>query len=187
MDLKALEEETRALVTDIIDRSRIKAGDIFVLGLSSSEVVGSLIGQNANQEVGEVIVSVLLEELGKRDVYLAVQGCEHLNRALVVERELAETKDLEIVNVVPSLSAGGSAQVAAFKYMENPVEIEEIVANAGIDIGDTSIGMHIKRVQVPLVPKKRELGAAHVSALTSRPKLIGGSRAQYIEDPIRKC
>ena len=113
-------------------------------------------------------------------------GCEHLNRALAVERDLAEEKDLEIVNVLPNLHAGGSGQVAAFKYMKDPVEVEEIVAQAGLDIGDTSIGMHIKRVQVPLVPIQRQLGGAHVTALASRPKLIGGVRATYAADPIRK-
>ncbi len=117
---------------------------------------------------------------------MAVQGCEHLNRALVVERELAMAKDLEIVNVLPTLHAGGSGQLAAFDYMKDPVEVEEIVAQAGIDIGDTSIGMHVKRVQVPLRPIIPELGGAHVTALASRPKLIGGARAEYLADPIRK-
>ena len=117
---------------------------------------------------------------------MAVQGCEHLNRALVVERDLAMAKDLEIVNVLPTLHAGGSGQLAAFDYMKDPVEVEEIVAQAGIDIGDTSIGMHVKRVQVPLRPIIPELGGAHVTALASRPKLIGGARAEYLADPIRK-
>ena len=99
---------------------------------------------------------------------------------------MEEEKDLEIVNVLPSLHAGGSGQVAAFQLMADPVEVEEVVAHAGLDIGDTSIGMHIKRVQVPLVPIQRELGGAHVTALASRPKLIGGARASYAEDAIRK-
>ena len=90
------------------------------------------------------------------------------------------------MNVIPNLHAGGSGQVAAFQYMETPVEVETIVAHAGIDIGDTSIGMHVKRVQVPLIPCQRELGGAHVTALASRPKLIGGARADYYQDPIRK-
>ncbi len=101
---------------------------------------------------------------------------------MVVEAELAERQQLEVVNVVPNLHAGGSGQVAAFKLMTSPVEVEEIVAHAGIDIGDTSIGMHIKRVQVPLIPISRELGGAHVTALASRPKLIGGARAGYTSD-----
>ena len=170
-----LEEKTRVLVEDIVERSAIGSGAIFVLGLSSSEVVGGIIGKASSLEV-----------LEPKGIYLAVQGCEHLNRALVVERELALAKDLEIVNVLPTLHAGGSGQLAAFDYMEDPVEVEEIVAQAGIDIGDTSIGMHVKRVQVPLRPIISELGGAHVTALASRPKLIGGARAEYLADPIRK-
>lgn len=186
MDLRALANQTRVIVDDIIERSSIKKGQIFVLGLSSSEVAGGLIGKNSSAEIGEVIVKTLLEELTERGIYLAVQGCEHLNRALTVERELAEKKDLEIVNVIPNLHAGGSGQVAAFKFMQDPVEVEEIVAHAGLDIGDTFIGMHVNRVQVPLIPVQRELGGAHVTALTSRPRLIGGARATYTADPIRK-
>lgn len=186
MDLKKLSDETSRIVVDILERSAIKKGQIFVLGLSSSEVAGGIIGKNSSLEIGEVIVETILAEMTKRGIHLAVQGCEHLNRALVVEEEVAVSKDLEIVNVLPSLHAGGSGQLAAFKFMENPVEVEEIIAHAGIDIGDTSIGMHVKRVQVPLRPIQRKLGGAHVTALTSRPKLIGGARALYSEDEIRK-
>lgn len=184
--IQNLVEDTKAIVLDIIERSAIQKGQLFVLGLSSSEVAGGMIGQNSSQEIGEIIVQTVLEELNKVGVFLAVQGCEHLNRALVVERSYALQKDLEIVNVLPSLHAGGSAQLAAFKFMNDPVEVEEVVAHVGLDIGDTSIGMHVKWVQVPLRPIQRELGGAHVTALASRPKLIGGARARYSEDPIRK-
>lgn len=186
MDLQNLEAQTREIVVDILERSAIKAGQVFVLGLSSSEVAGGTIGKASSLEIGQVIVKVILEETKSRGVHLAVQGCEHLNRALVVEEDVAENKGYEIVNVLPSLHAGGSGQLAAFDLMEQPVEVEEVLAHAGIDIGDTFIGMHVKRVQVPLVPISRELGGAHVSALASRPKLIGGARAKYKPDPIRK-
>lgn len=186
MDLQELETKAQAIIADLVERSGVKEGQIFVLGLSSSEVAGGVIGQNSSLEIGEVLVKTILSYLDDREIYLAVQGCEHLNRALVVERELAEKKDLEIVNVLPTLHAGGSGQLAAFKYMKDPVEVEKITAYAGLDIGDTAIGMHVKHVQVPLRPVLRELGGAHVTALASRPKLIGGARANYQPDPIRK-
>lgn len=187
MSFDELKNDLQAVASDIIERSGIKKGQLFVLGLSSSEVIGGQIGQNSSLEVGELVVETLLELLNEKGIYLAVQGCEHLNRALVLEEEYAILHDLEVVNVLPSLHAGGSGQLAAFKFMKNPVEVEEIQAFAGLDIGDTSIGMHVKRVQVPLRPIKKELGHAHVTALANRPKLIGGARAQYFQDSIRKA
>ena len=186
MDLAKIGADTRQIVLDVLDKAALVEGDIFVLGLSSSEVVGGHIGQNSSLEVGQVIVKTILDILEEKGIFLAVQGCEHLNRALVVERALANKKDLGIVNVLPTLHAGGSGQLAAFQYMKDPVEIEFIVAQAGLDIGDTAIGMHVKHVQIPIRPILKELGAAHVTALASRPKLIGGARAAYTEDKIRK-
>ena len=186
MDLDKIKEDTKRIAADVLDKAGLRPGDIFVLGLSSSEVVGGHIGQDSSREVGQVIVKTLLDILEPQGIYLAVQGCEHLNRALVVERELAEKKDLEIVNVLPTLHAGGSGQLAAFDYLADPIEVEFIQAQAGLDIGDTAIGMHIKHVQVPIRPQLRSLGFAHVTALASRPKLIGGARAAYREDRIRK-
>ena len=187
MDLEQLKKDTGLILFDVLDKANLRQGQILVLGLSSSEVAGGKIGKASSIEIGEVIVKALLDELSSIGIFLAVQGCEHLNRALVVERELAEKKDLEIVNVLPSLHAGGAGQLAAFKYFKDPVEVEFITAQAGLDIGDTSVGMHVKHVQVPIRPVLRELGGAHVTALASRPKLIGGSRARYQEDPLRKA
>ena len=186
MDLAKIGAETRQILLDVLDKAALVEGDIFVLGLSSSEVVGGHIGQNSSLEVGQVIVKTILNILEEKGIFLAVQGCEHLNRALVVERALADKKYLEMVNVLPTLHAGGSGQLAAFQYMKDPVEVEFIVAQAGLDIGDTAIGMHIKHVQIPIRPILKELGAAHVTALASRPKLIGDARAAYLEDKIRK-
>lgn len=186
MDLAKIGAETRQIVLDVLDKAALVEGDIFVLGLSSSEVVGGHIGQDSSLEVGQGIVKTILDVLEEKGIFLAVQGCEHLNRALVVERALVNKKDLEIVNVLPTLHAGGSGQLAAFQYMKDPVEVEFIVAQAGLDIGDTAIGMHVKHVQIPIRPILKELGAAHVTALASRPKLIGGARAAYTEDKIRK-
>ena len=186
MELEQLKRETQEILLDLLSKSNLRQGQILVLGLSTSEVAGASIGKNSSLKIGQAVVKTILDTLTPKGIYLAVQGCEHLNRALVVERELAEKKDLEIVNVLPSLHAGGAGQLAAFSYMKDPVEVEFITAQAGLDIGDTSIGMHVKHVQVPVRPVLKELGGAHVTALTSRPKLIGGARASYQEDPLRK-
>ena len=177
MDLEQLKKDTKEILVDVLAKSRLHQGQILVLGMSSSEVAGGQIGKASNIDIAEAIVQALLDELNPRGIYLAVQGCE---------RELADKKELEIVNVLPSLHAGGAGQLAAFKYFKDPVEVEFITAQAGLDIGDTSVGMHVKHVQVPIRPVIRELGEAHVTALASRPKLIGGARALYLDDPIRK-
>ncbi|KXT88472.1 TIGR01440 family protein [Streptococcus oralis] len=186
MDKSRIKTETQQVIEDVLEKAGLREGSLFVLGLSSSEVLGGHIGRDSSQEIGEVIIETLLERLTARGIHLAVQGCEHVNRALVVERQVAEQFGMEIVSVLPTLHAGGSGQLAAFKFMKDPVEVEFISADAGIDIGDTAIGMHIKHVQVPIRPMLREIGHAHVTALASRPKLIGGARAHYPEDFIRK-
>ena len=186
MKEKDIQRETSQIVKDVLEKANLKQGSIFVLGLSSSEVIGGQIGKESSQEIGEIIVKTILDILEEKGIHLAVQGCEHVNRALVVERQVAEQFGLEIVSVLPTLHAGGSGQLVAFKFMKDPVEVEFIKAHAGLDIGDIVIGMHVKHVQVPIRPVLREIGYAHVTALASRPKLIGGARAQYPEDFIRK-
>jgi uncharacterized protein (TIGR01440 family) len=179
MDLAELKQATELLIQDVVEKTDLKKGQIFVLGLSSSEVNGGMIGHKSSAEIGQVIVKVIYDKVTEIGAYLAVQGCEHLNRALLVERDLADSKSLEIVSVLPQLQAGGSGQVAAYALFHDPVEVEHLVAQAGLDIGDTAIGMHVKHVQIPIRPILRELGGAHVTALKSRPKLIGGPRASY--------
>lgn len=176
---KELKDQLTEIVNDILAEAHLKKGDLFVLGCSTSEVVGGHIGKNSSAEVGQWIIRTLKELLDPKEIALAVQGCEHLNRALVVERTVAEAKNFEIVSVVPGLHAGGACSVAAFDQFNDPVEVEHVVGQAGIDIGDTSIGMHIKHVQVPVRPRLKTLGQAHVTALRSRPKYIGGPRANY--------
>lgn len=176
---KELKDQLTEIVNDILAEAHLKKGDLFVLGCSTSEVVGGHIGKNSSAEVGQWIIRTLKELLDPKEIALAVQGCEHLNRALVVERTVAESKNFEIVSVVPALHAGGACSVAAFDQFNDPVEVEHVVGQAGIDIGDTSIGMHIKHVQVPVRPRLKTLGQAHVTALRSRPKYIGGPRANY--------
>ncbi|HFJ5143834.1 TPA: TIGR01440 family protein [Enterococcus faecium] len=176
---KELKDQLTEIVNDILAEAHLKKGDLFVLGCSTSEVVGGHIGKNSSAEVGQWIIRTLKELLDPKEIALAVQGCEHLNRALVVERTVAEAKNFEIVSVVPALHAGGACSVAAFDQFNDPVEVEHVGGQAGIDIGDTSIGMHIKHVQVPVRPRLKTLGQAHVTALRSRPKYIGGPRANY--------
>ena len=176
---KELKDQLTEIVNDILAEAHLKKGDLFVLGCSTSEVVGGHIKKNSSAEVGQWIIRTLKELLDPKEIALAVQGCEHLNRALVVERTVAEAKNFEIVSVVPALHAGGACSVAAFDQFNDPVEVEHVVGQAGIDIGDTSIGMHIKHVQVPVRPRLKTLGQAHVTALRSRPKYIGGPRANY--------
>ena len=186
MNQEHLQKEVEEILEDVLAKASLQEGALFVLGLSSSEVIGGHIGKASSQEIGELIVKRILEILSAKGIHLAVQGCEHVNRALVVEREVAIKHNLEIVSVLPTLHAGGSGQLAAFRYMKDPVEVEFIKADAGLDVGDTAIGMHIKHVQVPIRPVLRSIGQAHVTALASRPKLIGGARAQYPQDAIRK-
>ncbi|MDZ5500296.1 TIGR01440 family protein [Enterococcus cecorum] len=179
IEKEQLIRDLTTITQEVLAKAQLKAGDIFVLGCSTSEIAGGVIGKNSSQEIGEWVVETLLAILSEQQIFLAVQGCEHLNRALVVERAAQERYNLEEVAVVPQLHAGGACSVAAFRYFNEPVEVEHLVAKAGIDLGDTSIGMHIKHVQVPIRPSIRELGGAHVTALYSRPKYIGGPRAKY--------
>lgn len=176
-----IEVSVKNAVTELLEVSDLKENQILVLGMSTSEVQGRHIGKHSNQEVGEVVVKALLDILKPKGIHLAVQGCEHINRALVVEREVAEKFNFEQVDVVPALHAGGAGSVAAFKYFEDPVEVETIQADAGLDIGDTFIGMHIKRVLVPVRLQVKKIGEAHLTAARRRLKKIGGERAQYLK------
>ena len=180
-DINQLKTDLTTIVEEVITTANVGEHDLFVLGCSTSEVVGGLIGKNSSQEVGMIIVETLRAILRPKNIHLAVQGCEHLNRALAVERKTAQLYHLEEVAVVPQLHAGGACSVAAFQLFDEPIEVEHIVAKAGIDIGDTAIGMHVKHVQIPIRPSIKTLGAAHVTALGSRPKYIGGPRAHYAQ------
>ena len=132
MELEQLKRETQEILLDLLSKANLHQGQILVLGLSTSEVAGASIGKNSSLEIGQAIVKTILDTLTPKGIYLAVQGCEHLNRALVVERELAEKKDLEIVNVLPSLHAGGAGQLAAFGYMKWNTSQPRLVWISGI-------------------------------------------------------
>ncbi|WP_143462165.1 TIGR01440 family protein [Levilactobacillus enshiensis] len=179
IDLEKMTAELNVILEDVLEAAKLQPGDLFVLGCTTSEVVGGHIGKASSMDVGTRIIETLRAKLDPLGIQLAVQGCEHINRSLVVERAVARQHDFEIVSVVPALHAGGACSMAAFQQFTDPVEVEHVVAQAGLDIGDTAIGMHIKFVQVPVRPSISELGGAHVTALRSRPKYVGGPRAVY--------
>ena len=170
-------EETKAVITELCEKAKLKAGSIVVIGCSTSEVVGSKIGTNSNYEVAGQIFDALYDFAKKNGIYLAVQCCEHLNRAIITEQEALPFA--ETVNVVPQPKAGGSLATQAYSKFKNPIAVEEIKADAGIDIGFTLIGMHLKKVAVPLRLENNKIGEALVVAARTRPKFIGGERAVY--------
>lgn len=159
---------------------------ILVIGTSTSEVIGEHIGTSGSSEVSHQLYAAFNKFQRETGVALAFQCCEHLNRALVVERKTAEEKQLEIVSVVPVKAAGGSMAAYAYQQLEDPVVVEFIKADAGIDIGSTLIGMHLKHVAVPVRTTVKEIGQAHVTLAKTRPKLIGGDRAVYVNKQENK-
>lgn len=173
-------KQTLAAITELCRKAKLKAGNIVVVGCSTSEVVGSKIGTNSNPEVAGEIFSSLRDYTKAKGIYLAIQCCEHLNRAIITERKAVPFA--EPVNVVPQPKAGGSLATQAYTGFEDPVAIEEIKADAGIDIGYTLIGMHLKKVAVPLRLENNKIGEAMVLAARTRPKFIGGARAAYDEN-----
>lgn len=171
--------ETKNVVLQLLEEANLEKGDILVVGCSSSEVDSHKIGSFSNAEIGKTIFETIHEITNERGLFLATQCCEHLNRALVVEKACAKEYNLTIVNVVPQLKAGGSFSTAAFAGFENPVAVENIQAHAGIDIGDTLIGMHLRPVAVPVRTEQKTIGTAHVVCARTRYKYIGGERAMY--------
>ena len=173
--------DTKRALEELFDLSGLKAGDLLVVGCSSSEICGGVIGHASSPETGKVVADAILSFCKERGVYLAAQCCEHLNRALIVEAAAAEKFGYEEVCVIPQPKAGGSFATAVYQAMEAPVAVEHIRAKAGLDIGGTMIGMHLKEVAVPLRLQVKTIGAASVAAARTRPKLIGGIRAHYPE------
>lgn len=166
---------------EFFQRAKLEKGDVVVVGCSASEVGGSAIGTNSSLETAREIFGVIYPMLKDRGLYLAAQCCEHLNRAVIIEKELRDKLGLDRVNVIPQPKAGGSFATTAYKNFENPVAVEKIRADGGIDIGGTLIGMHIKEVCVPVHLKVKNIGRATLLAARTRPKFVGGSRAVYDE------
>ena len=174
---KSIYEQTYESIKELCEKAKLKSGNIVVVGCSTSEVVGSVIGTNSNFEVAGEIFRALHDYTMSKGIFLAVQCCEHLNRAIITERKAVPFA--EIVNVVPQPKAGGSLATHAYRSFEDPVAIEEIKADAGLDIGFTLIGMHLKKVAVPLRLENNKISEATVLAARIRPKFIGGARAVY--------
>ena len=174
-----IKEEAARAALELVEAAGLVRGQIVVIGCSTSEVCGERIGSASVPEVAEAIYEGIASVLKPRGIYIAAQCCEHLNRAILVERAAAGSH--EIVNVVPQPKAGGSFATAAYKFAEDPVALEEIAADAGLDIGLTLIGMHLKKVAVPLRLSVKKIGCAVLNAARTRPKFIGGGRAHYDE------
>ena len=181
MDLyEEIRTAAETAVTELIEVAGLKSGDLLVVGCSSSEILGERIGKGSSMEAAGAVYAGIAPELEKRGIYLAAQCCEHLNRAIIIERDALCRRERDcIVNVVPQIHAGGSFAAAAYRAMSDPVAVEEIRADAGLDIGSTLIGMHLKKVAVPVRLAVRSIGEATVTAARVRPKYIGGSRAVY--------
>ena len=171
-------------VQEILEKAHLSKGDLFIVGCSSSEVCGGVIGKNSSPDAAQAILDGIYPVLSEHGIYLAAQCCEHLNRSLILEEEAAEKYGYEPVNVVPQLKAGGSFSTAAYHTLEHPVAVEHIKAHAGIDIGDTLIGMHMRDVAVPVRIQTKAIGGAHVVCARTRLKFVGGIRARYDEEQM---
>jgi uncharacterized protein (TIGR01440 family) len=174
-----IQEAARSAVRELLAEAKLTPGQLVVVGCSSSEITGERIGKGATPEAAQAVLAGILPVLQEDGLYLAAQCCEHLNRALVLEREAAERYGYEIVAAVPKHKAGGAFAAAAYSAFREPVLVEHVKAAAGLDIGGTLIGMHLKDVAVPLRLETRKIGEASVAAARTRPKFIGGIRAQY--------
>lgn len=179
MTENSLVTSLQTLLREVETQVQFLPNQLFVVGCSTSEVVGEKIGTAGTLDVAEILYNELQRFAQKHQIHLAFQGCEHINRALTIEAQAAQMYQLEPVSVVPVRTAGGSMSAYAYTQMEHPVVVEHIQAHAGIDIGQTLIGMHLKAVAVPIRTSVKQIGEAVVTVAKTRPKLIGGERAQY--------
>lgn len=171
--------EAKKAVNDFLRQAGLQRGDLAVIGCSTSEIATKRIGTYSNADLGEAVFLAMYEEFQKEGIFVAAQCCEHLNRALIIEKEAAEKYGYEEVNVVPQPKAGGSFATAAYKHFKQPTAVERIQAKGGMDIGDTLIGMHLKAVAVPVRTEQSTIGGARVVCARTRAKYIGGERAHY--------
>lgn len=175
--------QTRQAIDELLsaERAGLRPVKLLVVGGSSSEIAGGVIGHNSTFELGEAVSRAALDMARERGFDVAFQCCEHLNRALVMEREAAEARGYEAVCVVPQPKAGGSLATSAWRAMKDPVAVLAVSADAGLDVGQTLIGMHLRRVAVPVRLSMDRIGQARITAARTRPMLVGGERAKYAE------
>lgn len=171
--------QAKAAAEEILEQAGSKPGDVFVVGCSSSTVCGESFGSASSMDIAQAVFDGIYPVLKSKGVYLASQCCEHLNRAIITEKAVAEKQNREIVNVVPQPKAGGSFATITYNTLSEPVAVEHIKADAGIDIGGVLIGMHLKEVAVPLTLRTKKIGEANVTSARTRAKFIGGERAHY--------
>ncbi|HAZ20172.1 MAG TPA: TIGR01440 family protein [Clostridiales bacterium] len=168
-------------VKELVEAAKFNKGDLFIIGCSSSEIVGERIGKGSNMEAAETVYEALAPLLKEAGLYMAVQCCEHLNRAVILEREAADKFGWEEVNAVPHAHAGGAFATIAYHRFTDPVAVEHVRAVMGMDIGDTLIGMHLQEVAVPVRTSVKKVGEANLVTARTRAKFVGGARAQYNE------
>lgn len=178
--MEEINAQAEQVIRELLEAAKLKRGDLLVIGCSSSEMIGSRIGKNSSLEAAQAAFSGIYPVLQEQGIRLAVQCCEHLNRALIVEEETAEHFGYEMVNVRPQPKAGGSFATTAWEAFAHPVAVEHIKAKAGLDIGGTLIGMHLKEVAVPVRLSRSTIGQANILCARTRPKFIGGERAVYV-------
>ena len=179
LDLGAITAQARQAAAELLEVAKLEEGDLFVVGCSSSEIVGGQIGHASSLEAAQAVFAGIYPVLREREVWLAAQCCEHLNRALIIEEACARQFGYDPVCVVPQPKAGGSFATTAWRSFADPVAVEHIRAHAGLDIGGTLIGMHLRDVAVPVRLSLDHIGQAILLSARTRPKLIGGSRAVY--------
>ncbi|MGG3625333.1 TIGR01440 family protein [Bacillus gobiensis] len=179
--MQNLQQDWLSILNEFQEKTSLKENQLIVIGCSTSEVAGEHIGTSGSEEIAEIIFQGLAKMKKETGVEVAFQCCEHLNRAIVVEEKIAAARNLPVVSAIPVKRAGGSMAAYAYQNMDEPVLVEHIQADAGIDIGDTFIGMHLKHVAVPVRLSVRSLGSAHLTVARTRPKLIGGERAVYLK------
>lgn len=185
IELSELTAQARRATEELLEAAHLETGDIFVVGCSSSEIRGGRIGHDSSMEVAAAVLAGVLPPLQEQGVYLAAQCCEHLNRSIVIEREVAKQYGCQIVAAIPQPHAGGSWATNCWRTFKDPVLVEEMKAAAGMDIGGTLIGMHLRRVAVPVRLSMDHIGEAILLCARTRPPFIGGSRAVYSDTEVR--